>query len=125
MGVFSVACEAESERCRAARSQAADAWKAVEEKAAATRHRGAPGFEDLGAAEQAQHVKAFIEIEKQSKMVFQSFAFEKITWGTAEPARKAANETLDGFARKDDYRSFATTLESANQRFDAAQSACR
>ena len=42
-------------------------------------------------------VKTWAAIETQADMVFNSFAYERITWKTADPAREETHQKLQGF----------------------------
>jgi hypothetical protein len=113
------------EACTKARLAASDAWKTVTSQAAAARLNGWIGFEDLSEPKKAEHVKAFQQIEKQSEMVFSSLAYEKITWKTSDPARTAATQGFSDYFAKDNFRTFAAALKTANERYEAAAKACR
>src|SRR5688500_10552523 len=89
--LLSAGCKNE-EACTKARLAASDAWKTVTSQSASARLNGWIGFDDLPEPKKAEHVKAFQQIEKQSEMVFTSFAYEKITWKTSDPARNAATQ---------------------------------
>ncbi len=120
-----VGCQGERPKCRVARTEAAESWKLVSEKAAKLEHSGGPGFEELTQDQKAEHARVFGEIQKQAELVFQSFAFSKITWGTAKPARDIARRQFDGYNNKSEYRGFQTILDGAGERYEAAHSACQ
>lgn len=114
------------EACAKARMDASDHWKTVYEQAAAAKHK--PGwleFDDLPQAKKADHVRTWSAIETQSEMVFKSFAFEKITWKTAAPAREKANAEFQNYFGKDHYALFSAALASANQRFETTANTCK
>ena len=119
------ACEGESEACVKARNDASNTWKQVQQKAAKFKHSGAVGFEELSEAQKGEHVKTWTAMETQAEMLHKSFAFSKITWNTADPAKKKINELFDGFPQKSDYKSFGSALASANTKHDAVRSACK
>ncbi len=112
------------EACTKARLQAADAWKDVTEQAGKLKLAGGATFEELPKDKQAEHTKEFTTVESQSDLVFKSFAYEKITWGTAGPAREKAMKTWDDFFNKDKYPTFGGTLKVANTQYDAVKAAC-
>jgi len=77
------------------------------------------------AEQKGEHYKIWEEIEKQTDMIFKSFAFEKITWNTAEPAKQKAEKAFDGYFDKAEYKGFQTSLEDAAKKFQAAEAACK
>jgi hypothetical protein len=115
----------DDEACQKQRLEGSDKWKAVYESASRLKLSGGPGWEDLDATLKARHHDAFAEVEKQSEMVFQSFAFQKITWNTADPARDKANKAFHEYSAKGDYKAFQTTLDGANKQYDLTASACK
>lgn len=121
---FALGCE-NNEECTKARNAASDSWKAVLDQAGSARLKGWIGFDDLTEPQKADHVKAFSTIETQSEMVFKSFAYEHITWKTADPARALANQTFAGYANKDAFSLFAATLKAANDKYEATSKVCR
>jgi hypothetical protein len=122
--LFMLGCET-SEACTRARLEASDAWKTVTSQSGTASLKGWIGFDDLPDEKKVEHVKAFREIEKQAEMVFASFAYEKITWKTSDPAREAATQAFDSYFAKDDFTTFAAALKTANERYEAAAKACR
>jgi hypothetical protein len=122
--LFTLAC-GKNEECTRARLEASDAWKTVTSQAASARLNGWIGYEDLSEDKKAEHVKSFQQLEKQAEMVSSSFAYEKITWKTSDPARSAANSAFDGYFAKDNFTIFAAALKTANQRYETAAKACR
>lgn len=124
VGIGGTACQ-NSEACTRARLDAADAYEEVMQTASRLKLQGAPGYDELSADQKGEHYKTWAEIEKQTEMVFKSFAFEKITWNTAGPAQQKAQEAFDDYFDKQDYKGFQTSLESATKKFQAAKAACR
>jgi len=121
---LNLGCE-NQEECTRARLAASDAWKTVTSQSASARLNGWIGFEDLPEPKKAEHASTFQKIEKQSEMVFSSFAYEKITWKTSDPARDNATQTFNGYFAKDNFTTFAAALKTANERYDSAAKACR
>ena len=120
------ACNTTDEACTKARLDASDQWKSVYEQAAAAKNKGGwLEFEDLPQTQKADHVRAWSAVEKQSEMVFKSFAFEKITWKTAAPAREKANAEFQNYFGKDHYALFSAALAAANQRFETTANTCK
>jgi hypothetical protein len=119
-------CSRTDEACTKARLDASDHWKNVYEQAAAAKNKGGwLEFDDLPQTQKADHVRTWTTVEKQSEMVFKSFAFEKITWKTAAPAREKANEEFQKYFGKDHYALFSAALASANQRFENTANSCK
>jgi hypothetical protein len=58
-------------------------------------------------------------------MVFKSFAFEKITWKTADPAREEANRTFNTYFARDNFTVMAAALKTANDKYEGASKLCR
>jgi len=121
-GLGTSACK-KNEQCIKARLDASDAWKGVMEGAAKNK-LGGPGYDELTTERKGEHFKAWAKVETESEMVFKSFAYEKITWRTARPAREKANSEFQSYFGKSQYRGFATTLEAANQSFKAVETLC-
>jgi hypothetical protein len=115
---------AKNEACTKARLEAADAWKGVYEQSSKMKLAGGPSFDELSKDKQAEHTKQLGVVETQSDMVFKSFAYEKITWKTAGPAREKAVATWDGYFNKTQYPIFDGSLKSANAQYDAVKAAC-
>ena len=124
LSLLLLACES-NVACHKARLEGSDAWKRVAESAGKLKLQGRPGFEELDQAQKAKHHEAFAEVEKQADMVFQSFAYEKITWNTADPAKQKANQAFNDYPAKSEYTSFQMTLNGANKQFDATAAACK
>jgi hypothetical protein len=118
------ACET-NEACTKARLAASNTWEEVTENAASTKLRGGIGYEDLSEEKKAEHYKAWEEIEKKADMVFKSFAFERITWNTATPARASAEKAFQAYFARDDYKGFQTLLAAANEEFEKTEKACQ
>ena len=120
----SVGCK-DGEKCAAARSAANDAWKTV--TLTAGKNKVAPniGIDELPADKKGDHVQAWGTIEKQAEMIASSFAYEKITWNTADPALQKANAAFDGYFAKDKFKSFEMQLKDANDKYKATATACR
>lgn len=115
-------CE-NNEQCTKARLDAADTWKAVMESAAKNKLGGA-GYDELSTERKGEHFKAWSRIETEAEMVFKSFAYEKITWKTARPAREKSNSEFDGYFGRDQYKGFKTSLDAANQSFKTVDATC-
>ena len=113
------------EECTKARLAASDSWKSIVDQAGQAKLKGWLGFDDLPEPKKAEHVKAFTEIETQSDMVFKSFAFEKITWKTADPAREETNRTFNNYFARDNFTVMNAALKTANERFESASKLCR
>lgn len=115
----------DEEKCAKARNAATDSWKAV--TVTATKNKVAPtiGLDELPADKKGQHVEAWGTIEKQSEMIASSFAYEKITWNTSDPALQKANAAFDGYFAKDQFKSFDTQLKDANAKYKDTAAACR
>ena len=117
-------CES-NEACEKERLLASTKWKAVAESAGKLKNTGGPGWEDLDTTRKAKHHEAFAEVERQAQMVFESFAFQKITWNSANPGRQKANQAFEGYGGKGDYRAFQTTLLAANKQFEQTAKVCK
>jgi hypothetical protein len=116
---------AKGEECTKARMTASDAWKTVMSQAGNAKVNGWVGFDDLSEPQKADSVKTWTGIETQAEMVWKSFAYERITWKTSDPARQAARQKFDGYFAKDNFSLFAAALKSAEQKYDEASKACR
>lgn len=115
----------DNEACTKARNAASDTWKAVTESAGKNKVAPNIGIDELPADKKGPHVDAWSTIEKQAEMISSSFAYEKITWNTADPAQQKANAAFDAYFAKDKFKSFDMQLRYANDKFRAASSACR
>src|SRR5690348_14027288 len=76
----------DTEACTKARNAASDAWKAVTQSASKNKVTPNIGLDELPADKKGPHVEAWGTIEKQADMISSSFAYEKITWNTSDPA---------------------------------------
>jgi len=115
----------DSEACTKARSVASDAWKAVTESAAKNKVAPNIGLDEMPADKKGPHVEAWGTIEKQADMIASSFAYEKITWNTSDPAQQKANTAFDAYFAKDKFKSFDIQLRDANDKYKAAAGVCR
>lgn len=117
-------CKDEAQ-CAAARNAATDAWKVVAD--AARKNQVAPtiGIDELPADKKQPHVEAWGTMQKQADMVSASFMYEKITWNTADPAVQKTNAAFDSYFAKAEFKTFATQLRDANDKYKAAGAACR
>lgn len=115
----------DNEKCAQARSAANDAWKTV--TVTAGKNKVAPniGLDELPADKKGDHVQAWGTIEKQSEMIASSFAYEKITWNTADPALQKTLAAFDGYFAKDKFKSFEMQLKDANDKYKATAAVCR
>jgi len=123
IALLALGCQ-KGEECTKARLAASDAWKAVMSQAGSAKN-GWAGFDELSEAQKAESVKSWQGIENQSDMVFKSFAYERITWKTSDPAREEANRQFSGYFAKDNFSIFALALKAANAKYDAAAKLCR
>lgn len=114
----------DEEACVKARNAASDAWKSVTESAGKNKVAPNIGLDELPADKKGPHVEAWGTIEKQADMISSSFAYEKITWNTANPAQQKANAAFDGYFAKDKFKSFDIQLKDANDKFKATLTAC-
>jgi len=119
-----VGCK-DSEKCAAARGAANAAWKTVTLSAGKNKVAPSIGLDELPEGKKGDHVQAWGTLEKQSEMIASSFAYEKITWNTADPALQKANQAFDGYFAKDKFKSFEMELKDANDKYKAAAAACR
>jgi hypothetical protein len=122
---LTAACQKGGEACTKARLEASDAWKTVESQASNAKVNGWPGFEELSDAQKADSVKLWGAIETQADMVFNSFAYERITWKTADPAREETKQKFQSFFAKDNFLLFTAALKTADLKYDAASKLCR
>ncbi|HEV8547696.1 MAG TPA: hypothetical protein VGQ57_01690 [Polyangiaceae bacterium] len=125
IAMLALGCQKGAEECTKARMAASDAWKTVMSQAGNAKVNGWVGFDDLTESQKADSVKAWTGIETQSDMVFKSFAYERITWKTSDPAREETNRQFGGYFAKDNFSLFAAALKTANGKYDAAAKACR
>ncbi len=122
--VCAAGCKDEQE-CEKTRMHAASSWEEVKNQAGRFKFQGLAGYESWSAEQKAEHHRVFNEIETAAGLVFESFAFKKITWTGAKNGREKARAAFDGYRDKDKYTSFAATLQGANKKYDAAEAACR
>jgi len=113
------------EECTRARLAASNSWQSIMNQAGQAKLKGWLGFDDLSEPKKAEHVKAFTKIETQSDMVFKSFAYEKITWKTADPAREETNRTFNAYFARDNFALMAAALKTANDKYEGASKLCR
>ena len=118
------ACDSE-ERCTKARLANATAWQSVRNEAGRLKYQGVAGYDELGTAQKTTHLAAFKAMEEQAQLVFESFAFERISWTTGEKARDRVVKEFDGYFDKDKYAGFKATLDLGVKRFNEAEGACR
>ena len=64
-------------------------------------------------------------MEQQAQLVFESFAFQKISWTTGTKSRDRVVKEFNGYFDKDKYVGFKGLLDSAQKRFSEAEAACR
>lgn len=119
-----IGCKDE-EACKRARSAASDAWQSVSVTAGTNRVAPNIGIDELAADKKAPHVEAWGTMEKQAAMIASSFAYDKITWKTADPALEKTNLAFDGYFAKAQFKSFEILLKDANQKYKSAASLCR
>jgi hypothetical protein len=122
--LLTLGCE-KGEECTKARLAASDAWQNVTSQAANAKVKGWVGFDDLSEPQKAESVKTWTAIEIQAEMVFKSFAYERITWKTSDPARQEARQKFDGYFAKDNFSLFAASLKAAEQKYEEASKLCR
>src|SRR5262245_61672705 len=104
--VLALGCQ-KGEECTKARLEASEAWKTVTSQAGNAKVNGWVGFDDLSEPQKAESVKTWTAIETQSDMVFKSFAYERITWKTSDPARQETKQKFDGYFAKDNFSLFS------------------
>jgi hypothetical protein len=114
-----------NEECQKARLEASDVWKDVNEKAGKWKLQGTTGYEEFNESQKAEHYKAWNAIETSAESVWKAFAFEKITWSSARPARDTATKEFKSYFAADKYGSFQALLDGANRHFDAVSAACK
>jgi hypothetical protein len=119
-----VGCK-DAEACERARMQTASSWEEVKTRAGKFKFEGTAGFESLPPERKAEHHNTFSEIEAGAALVFESFAFQKITWTGAKNGREKARKAFDEYRDKDKYSSFSAALAEAEKKYDAAEAACR
>lgn len=122
---LAVGCQKGGEACTKARLEASDSWKTVVSQAGNAKVNGWVGFDDLSEAQKAESVKTWGAIETQADMVFKSFAYERITWKTSDPAREETKQKFQAYFAKDNFPLFAAALKAADQKYDTAAKLCR
>jgi hypothetical protein len=122
---LAIGCQKGGDECTKARLAASDAWQTVTSQAGNAKVNGWSGFDDLSDAQKADSVKTWGAIETQADMVFKSFAYERITWKTSDPARDETKQKFQSFFAKDDFSLFAAALKTADEKYDAAAKLCR
>ncbi len=115
----------DSEKCARASHAASGAWQNVSATAAKNKLVPETGLDEIPPERRGDHVAAWATIEKQAEMIGSSFAYQKITWNTADPARAKANAAFEGYFAKATFKSFQSLLGDANAQYAAAASACR
>jgi len=115
----------DTEKCTKARSAASDAWRGVTETAGKNKLAPNTGIDELPAERKGDHVTAWGTIEKQAEMIASSFAYEKITWNTADPAKEKANAAFEGYFDQEKFKGFRVSLDDANAQYKATADACR
>lgn len=124
LGLALAGCQDE-ERCEKARLATASDWEKVKHEAGRFKFQGVAGYEEMNATQKTTHLEAFTVMEQQAQLVFESFAFEKISWTTGTKARDRVVKEFNGYFDKDRYVGFKGLLDSAQKRFSEAEAACR
>jgi hypothetical protein len=112
-------------QCDDARNDTNRLWAKVRRKASETKHQGSLHWFDLTESEKAAHFKLWEGFERQAELVEKSFAFEKITWGTAAPAKDTLRQGFDGYRHKAEYKDFDVLLGEASARYSDAEKLCK
>lgn len=115
----------DEERCEKARLATATEWEKVKNEAGRFKFQGVAGYEEMNASQKTTHLETFTLIEQQGQLVFESFAFKKISWTTGTKARDRVVKEFNGYFDKDKYVGFKGMLDSAQKRFNEAEAACR
>lgn len=115
----------DEEKCTKARLATATDWEKVKNEAGRFKYQGVVGYEEMNAAQKTTHLEVFTVVEQQAQLVFESFAFSKISWTTGVKARDRAVKEFNGYFDKDKYVGFKGLLDSAQKRFIEAEAACR
>lgn len=115
----------DEEKCERARMATANEWEKVRNEAGRFKFQGVAGYEEMNAALKTNHLETFTVMEQQSQLVFESFAFKKISWTTGTRARDRVVKEFNGYFDKDKYVGFKGLLDSAQKRFSEAEAACR
>jgi|SoiMetStandDraft_5_1073268.scaffolds.fasta_scaffold774749_1 hypothetical protein len=125
LGLWLAGCDKNSEACEKARLEASDVWKDVQEKAGKWKLQGTTGYEEFNPQQKADHYRVWNGIETSAESIWKAFAFEKITWSSARPARDTATKEFKSYFAADKYTSFQALLDGANRHFDAVSAACK
>jgi len=123
-GAAALGCQDE-QRCERARLATATDWEKLRNEAGRFKFQGVAGYEEMNASQKTAHLEAFTIMEQQSQLVFESFAFSKISWTTGTKARDRVVKEFNGYFDKDKYVGFKGLLDSAQKRFSEAEAACR
>ncbi|MBI3204343.1 MAG: hypothetical protein HYZ29_22590 [Myxococcales bacterium] len=115
----------DEEKCERARMATANEWEKVRNEAGRFKFQGVAGYEEMNAALKTNHLETFTVMEQQAQLVFESFAFKKISWTTGTRARDRVVKEFNGYFDKDKYVGFKGLLDSAQKRFSEAEAACR
>ncbi len=115
----------DEEKCERARLATANEWEKVRNEAGRFKFQGVAGYEEMNAAQKTTHLEAFTLMEQQAQLVFESFAFQKISWTTGTKSRDRVVKEFNGYFDKDKYVGFKGLLDSAQKRFSEAEAACR
>lgn len=119
-----VGCQDE-EKCERARMATANEWEKVRHEAGRFKFQGVAGYEEMNASQKTMHLESFTLMEQQAQLVFESFAFKRISWTTGTKARDRVVKEFNGYFDKEKYVGFKGLLDSAQKRFSEAEAACR
>ncbi len=119
-----VGCQDE-EKCERARMATANEWEKIRHEAGRFKFQGVAGYEEMNASQKTMHLETFTLVEQQAQLVFESFAFKRISWSTGTKARDRAVKEFNGYFEKEKYVGFKGLLDSAQKRFSEAEAACR
>ena len=111
--------------CTRARLATATEWEKVRNEAGRLKFQGVVGYDEMNAAQKTTHRDAFKAMEENAQLVFESFAFDRISWTTGSKARDRVVKEFNGYFDKDNYAGFKGVLDSALKRFSEAEAACR
>ena len=114
-----------NEECTKARLEASDAWRDVEEKASNWKLQGGVGYEDFDQRQKAEHYRIWNSIGTSAEEIWKAFAFEKITWTSADRARQQANKDFQSYWAAEKYASFKGLLDRANNQYENTAKKCR
>lgn len=116
-------CKSAAE-CRKARLSAVSSWEGIKAQAGKHKLGGGPGYDEMSESQKKKHFDDWTDIEGGAHLVWESFAFEQITWNAANNGRTRVNAAFDR-VEKTRYASFDGALATANKRFTEADAACR